>query len=75
MSLKQNDIYNENMRESFIEHNLYRYDTKPIKDQWDYNSCVGYKCVNCGREISPVTLKYFNYNIENILCYICQDKN
>jgi len=56
------------------ELNQELYKKKVIKDQWDYNSCLGYNCVFCGKEISPAVLKFFNYNHQEVLCYNCQTR-
>jgi len=63
------------MENKFIEHNI-----KMLTDGWysrkgdTFTNNSGYKCVNCGKEVSPATVKFYKSrdinNFEKIVkCY------
>ena len=75
MSLKENDQYQEQLRENIITSNLEKK-KKDGGDElgWGYNRCVGYRCIRDGREVSPAIVKFFNYDVTKLLCYKCQEE-
>jgi len=39
---------------------------------WNYANSCGYKCIECGSEVSPAVMKFFDYDFLRIKCYNCQ---
>ena len=62
------------MNNEFQQFNEDKYNKETGRFEWNYANSCGYKCIVCGREVSPATIKYFNYDIWEVKCYECQKK-
>lgn len=59
----------------FKEYNLNKLaKDDPDTHGWSYSRMTGYKCVDCGREVSPAVVKFFNHEVNRLKCYSCQNK-
>ena len=57
-----------------IKANLVRADFVGLKIiDTSFSKCSGYKCIECGRGVSPATVKYYDYDVSRVLCYDCQE--
>ncbi len=56
------------------EQNKEHFDKGTAQFGWNYDNSCGYKC-QCGNELSPATMKFFNYDFDRAKCYKCQEQN
>jgi len=61
------------MQNDYQQYNIeFKCKRDPETFGWSFERCAGYKCINCGKEVSPGVVKFFDYQIEKVLCYKCQ---
>ena len=58
----------------YIKHNL---ETKGDNDLTEkaFDGLCRFKCVSCGTFVSPATVKFYDFRIEDVKCYTCQANN
>lgn len=55
-----------------LKEDLERF--APLRER-GYESLSHFGCIECGEGVSPATVRFFDYNVENVICYKCQDNN
>lgn len=78
MSLKQNDVYQEQLTQNVIQFNLDLKAKKNVIDEhnFSYNESIGYSCIICGAEdLSPAIVRFYDFDVTRLKCFSCQDNN
>jgi len=68
------------MRQDIIDHNKQVKESAEAGgvytlEQAGFSTWNKIHCPECGGNISPATLKYYDWNVESVRCYDCQLDN
>lgn len=44
-------------------------------EYWSFSNLCRFRCINCGNFVSPATVRFYDYQVDRVLCYDCQENN
>lgn len=62
------------MDQEFVKYNLDLKEARRGNGVTPSTEDLGYKCVYCGKHVSGQVVRFFNGDVEHVLCYECQTK-